>query len=157
MGRPLFKIKPLKLNIWASYRVECDMLEEAIKELGKLFEKEENVLAAYLFGSYLRGDQTSRSDIDIAILLHEFPKKSLKYYLHLINILTEMLGDDVDLTILNFAPPLLKFQIIKNGKVIYCRSNRSRINFEARSMCEYLDFRRAMERYDECMMKQILE
>lgn len=133
------------------------MLEEAIKEIGKLFENEENVLAAYLFGSYLRGDQNSKSDIDIAILLYEVPKKPLECYLHLVNMLTEVLGDDVDLTILNLAPPLLKFQIIKNGKVIYCRSDRSRISFEAKSICEYLDFRRAMERYDECMMKQILK
>lgn len=132
------------------------MLEEAIKELGKLFENEENVLSAYLFGFYLRGDQTSKSDIDIAILLYEVPNKPLEYYLHLINMLTEMLGDGVDLTILNLAPPLLKFQIIKNGKVIYRRSDRSRINFEAKSTCEYLNFRRAMERYNECMIKQIL-
>ncbi|MBS7637466.1 nucleotidyltransferase domain-containing protein [Candidatus Bathyarchaeota archaeon] len=147
----------MELDIGLHIKFERDMLEGAVKELGKLFENEENVLVAYLFGSYLRGDQTSRSDIDIAILLYEVPKKPLEYYLHLINILTEVLGDDVDLTILNLAPPLLKFQIIKNGKIIYCRSDRSRINFEAKYICEYLDFRRAMERYDECVMKQILK
>lgn len=133
------------------------MLEEAIEELRKLFENEEKVLVAYLFGSCVKGAQTYRSDVDIAVLLSEAPEKLLEYYLHLINMLTGILGNNVDLTILNLAPPLLKFQIIKNGEVIYCRSEGSRINFEVKSVCEYLDFRRAMERYDECMMKQILK
>ncbi|MBS7652165.1 MAG: nucleotidyltransferase domain-containing protein [Candidatus Bathyarchaeia archaeon] len=52
------------------------MLEEVIKKLRKLFENEESVLVAYLFASYLRGGQTSQSDIDIAILLSEVPKTS---------------------------------------------------------------------------------
>lgn len=56
--------------------VECNMLEEVIKKLRKLFENEESVLVAYLFASYLRGGQTSQSDIDIAILLSEVPKTS---------------------------------------------------------------------------------
>jgi hypothetical protein len=72
-------------------------------------------------------------------------------------VLTGALGNNVDLTILNISPPLLKFQIIKNGRVIYCRSEESRIKFEAKSICEYLDFRRAIERYDECMINQILK
>lgn len=62
----------------------------------------------------------------------------------------------MDLIILNNAPPLLKHQVIKHGKLIYTRSERSRILFEASAECEYLDFKRAMERYDECLIKQIL-
>jgi len=133
------------------------MLEENIRELRKLFEDEERVLVVYLFGSHVRGVQTSISDVDIAILLSELPKNILEYYLHLVNILTRILGDDVDLIILNLSPPLLKFQIIKNVRVVYCRSEASRVKFEAKSTCEYLDFRRALKRYDECMMKQILK
>lgn len=132
------------------------MQNEVIEALKRVFEGDEKVVAAYLFGSKARGSDIEGSDFDIAVLLSSTPKNLLDYYLHLLNRLSEILGDRVDLIILNTAPPLLKHQVIKWGKTIYTRSERSRILFEASAHCEYLDFKRAMERYDECLIKQIL-
>jgi predicted nucleotidyltransferase len=126
------------------------------KDLEILFAKENRVLVAYLFGSYAKGNQTTKSDIDIAVLLSEAPKKMLEYYLHLVNEVSQVLGNNVDLIILNTAPPLLKHQTIKHGKLIYCRNEKARIEFEARAQDEYLDFSRAIARYDECLMKEVL-
>jgi len=130
--------------------------KEVIEALKRVFEGDGKVLAAYLFGSKVRGTDVESSDFDIAVLLSSTPKNLLDYYLYLLNRLSEILGDSVDLIILNTAPPLLKHQVIKWGKPIYTRSERSRILFEASAQCEYLDFKRAMERYDECLIKQIL-
>lgn len=132
------------------------MQSEVIEALKRVFESDEKVVAAYLFGSKARGSDIEGSDFDIAVLLSSTPKNLLDYYLHLLNRVSEILGDRVDLIILNTAPPLLKHQVIKWGKTIYTRSERSRILFEASAQCEYLDFKRAMERYDECLIKQIL-
>ncbi len=55
-----------------------------------------------------KGGQTSRSDVDVAVLLSEAPEKMLEYYLHLVDELSKTLGNDVDLITLNRAPPLLK-------------------------------------------------
>jgi predicted nucleotidyltransferase len=129
---------------------------EVIEALKRVFEGDEKVVAAYLFGSKARGSDIEGGDFDIAVLLSSTPENLLDYYLHLLNRLSEILGDRVDLIILNTAPPLLKHQVIKWGKTIYTRSERSRILFEASAQCEYLDFKRAMERYDECLLKQIL-
>ncbi|MEM1944772.1 MAG: nucleotidyltransferase domain-containing protein [Nitrososphaerota archaeon] len=122
----------------------------------RLFEAETDVLAAYLFGSHSRGSPTFESDLDIAVLLRETPQKLLDHFLHLLNKLSEVLGDKVDLVILNTAPPLLKYQIIRWGRPIYSRDERARTLFEARTTSEYLDFSRAIKRYDECLMKHIL-
>jgi len=130
--------------------------KEDIEALKKVFEDDERILAAYLFGSKARENDVKGSDIDIAVLLSSIPEDLLDYYLHLLNKLSEILGDKLDLIILNTAPPLLKHQVIKRGKLIYARSQRSRIIFEAFAQCEYLDFKRAIERYDECLIKQIL-
>lgn len=132
------------------------MQKEDIEALKKVFEDDERILAAYLFGSKARENDVKGSDIDIAVLLSSIPEDLLDYYLHLLNKLSEILGDKLDLIILNTAPPLLKHQVIKRGKLIYARSQRSRIIFEAFAQCEYLDFKRAIERYDECLIKQIL-
>jgi len=113
-------------------------------------------LVAYLFGSYARGIQTINSDIDIAILLRDIPEEMLDYYLDLISELSKILTREVDLIILNTAPPLLKYQVIRHGRLIHCKDEEARIKFEARTQDEYLDFSRAMERYDECFLKKIL-
>lgn len=120
------------------------------------FKRENRILAAYLFGSYVTGNQTVKSDIDVAVLLSEIPEKMLEYYLHLIDEISQVLSGNVDLVILNTAPPILKHQIIKFGKLVYCRDEKSRIEFEARAEDEYLDFSRALARYNECLMKQVL-
>jgi len=131
-------------------------LEEEVKKLASIFEDEKNILVAYLFGSYARGYETVQSDVDIAVLLSEVPEKLLEYYLHLERKLAETLEKDVDLVFLNDAPPLLKYQVIKYGRLLFCRDERMRVTFEAKSLCEYLDFSRALKRYDECFMKRIL-
>jgi hypothetical protein len=46
--------------------------------------------------------------------------------------------------------------VIKHGKIIYSQNEEARITFEARAQSEYLDFSRAIARYNECFMKQIL-
>lgn len=132
------------------------MQEEIIAALRETLKNEEKISAAYLFGSYARGANTPLSDVDIAVLLSETPKNLLEYHLHLINKLSSIVGDNMDLIILNTAPPMLKHQIIKHGRIIYSRSERERVIFEAKAECEYLDFSRALRRYDECLIKQIL-
>jgi predicted nucleotidyltransferase len=130
--------------------------KEFPEDLITFFRSEKRVSAVYLFGSRAKKVQTPQSDIDIAVLLSKTPRKLLEYYLSLISKLSTMLGNEVDLVILNDSPPLLKHQVIKHGKVLYSRTEEARIAFEARVQSEYLDFSRAIQRYNECFMKQTL-
>jgi len=132
------------------------MQKEFMEALRKIFKSEEKILVAYLFGSQAKKLNTPISDVDIAILLSETPKNLFEYYLYMVNKLSGIVGDNLDLIILNTAPPMLKHQIIKYGKIIYTRDEKERIKFEARAESEYLDFSRALRRYDECLIKQIL-
>ncbi|MEM3462811.1 MAG: nucleotidyltransferase domain-containing protein [Candidatus Bathyarchaeia archaeon] len=131
------------------------MRDIASGALKAYFEKEGCVLVAYLFGSRSRGNATADSDIDIAVLLAEPHRGSLELYLRLSDELSKRLGE-VDLVILNEAPPLLKYQVIRHGKVIYCGDEGARIEFEARAQDEYLDFSRAAARYDECLLRSLM-
>jgi predicted nucleotidyltransferase len=133
-----------------------EVQKEIPEDLTIFFRSEKKVSVAYLFGSHAKKTQTPKSDIDIAVLLSEMPKKLLEYYLYLVNKLSEILGNNVDLIILNTSPPLLKHQVIKHGKIIYSQNEEARVTFEARAQSEYLDFGRAITRYNECFMKQIL-
>ena len=132
------------------------MQKEVLEALRKIFKGEENISVAYLFGSQAKKLNTKISDIDIAILLSETPKNLFEYYLYMVNKLSRIVGDNLDLIILNIAPPMLKHQVIKYGKIVYTRNEKERITFEARAESEYLDFSRALRRYDESLIKQIL-
>jgi len=110
-----------------------ELEDQVIRNLKAFFDREREVLVAYLFGSYARSNQTIKSDVDIAILLSTLPHEILEYYLHLVNELSRVSNGEIDLIILNTAPPLLKHQVIKHGIVIHCSDERARIEFEAKS------------------------
>ena len=126
-----------------------------IKKAAKVLETENQVILAYLFGSTAKNQETTQSDIDIAILLSETPENLLDLYLNMIDKLSTILGDKIDLIILNTAPPLLTHQVIKHGKVIYCRDETARVKFESKAEKEYLDFKIYRDRYDKAFLKEI--
>jgi hypothetical protein len=47
--------------------------------------------------------------------------------------------EDVNVVILNQAPPLLNYQVIKNRNILYCSPEKDRIEFEARTLNMYFD------------------
>ena len=75
----------------------------------KILMEYDNIVFAYIFGSYVRKQLRSDSDIDIAIYLDK--KMDLDTYLDLKMKLTDACKREVDLIILNEATPLLKHQI----------------------------------------------
>jgi predicted nucleotidyltransferase len=82
------------------------------------------VVAAYLFGSQASGVTTPLSDVDIAVILEAGVPSPGDVQALLISDLMLALGrSDVDVVILNAAPPLLKERAISRGRVIYCRDD----------------------------------
>jgi len=133
-----------------------DILSEIqASRLVDVFKHDERILVAYMFGSKSRGLQTTESDTDIAVLLYELPKNLLDYYLDLMERLSTVLGDSIDLVVLNTAPPLLKHQVIKYGKILYSRDEEARVEFEARAIKEYLDFTPRSDEYDEVLIEEM--
>lgn len=114
---------------------------ELIKKLSGLFRKRKEVRIAYLFGSHARGEAGPRSDIDVAVLFgRRFSGKEMfRMQLELISEISGALGTDkVDVVVLNDAPLLLKYNVIKDG-VVLASSEKERVDFEVRTMQEYLD------------------
>ena len=89
------------------------MLEEDIVKI----LKKHDVVKAALFGSYARGEQTKKSDIDILI---EFKgRKSLFDLVDLKFDLEENLEKKIDLVTYNGISPFLKDIILKEQKILY--------------------------------------
>lgn len=133
-----------------------DILQGKLRKLRSFIKKQKYIRVAYLFGSAATGKTGPLSDIDLAFYLDERLSKSQRHskLLLFISKITVILGTDrVDVVIMNDAPLLLNFNIIKNGKVIACNSNSKRVVFEARIMCEFLD----RNYYDSMFIKKDFE
>lgn len=96
------------------------------EDLRRYFEEhpEWGVAAAYLFGSHAAGREHRESDIDIAVLLlrNHHPNESGRFdvRVRLTSELIHVLGrNDVDLVILNDAPPLLGRRIVYDGVLLF--------------------------------------
>jgi predicted nucleotidyltransferase len=77
-----------------------------------------DIIYAYLFGSFGRGEPLPLSDLDIAIFLKEkadFQERRMEILGELINLLQT---DEIDLVILNIAPLTLRMKILENKKVV---------------------------------------
>ena len=103
---------------------------------------------AYLFGSLSKGKETELSDVDVAIYVDENkkpPSSIFGYKSDMISELEKNLDYDIDLVILNDASLLLSFNIIKNGELIFCNSEKEKISFHFKTQRDYLDFKPVLE------------
>jgi predicted nucleotidyltransferase len=94
--------------------------------LSRYFEKTstKGVLSAYLFGSRSEGRSRRESDVDVAVLLDRrlfgTSRERFEVRLRLIGELGRALGrNDVDLVILNDAPPGLGARIVTRGARVF--------------------------------------
>jgi len=97
-----------------------------LDRIGAFFdEAPRGVVSAYLFGSQAEGRAHRESDVDLAVLLdfETYPnaKERFEARLRLIADLEGLLQrNDVDLVVLNDAPPELGARVVTEGKRLYC-------------------------------------
>ena len=116
--------------------------EQTLRRATEVFADRPEVILAYLFGSHARGRPTPISDIDFAVLLSDTVsgEKYLDYQIALMQSLAPIFrSDEVDVLILNQAPPLLAYKVIVEGKILVCRDEVARIRFRVRATQRYLD------------------
>lgn len=115
-------------------------LSEIISKLKENFEKDENIVFAYLFGGLAKNRISPISDIDVAVYLRNI-ENILDEKIRILNKICELLKfDDVDLIILNLAPISLKGRILQNKIIIVDKNPTLRHSFESLTLREFFDF-----------------
>jgi hypothetical protein len=102
-----------------------------------------DVIAAYVFGSVAAGRARPDSDLDVAVLIDPRTRRgdALTRRLQLMADLGAAVGrSDVDVVILNDAPPLLAHRVLSQGRLVFDRSRAARVRFQVRTAARYLDF-----------------
>ena len=91
--------------------------------------------AIVLFGSYSRETQNAESDVDIAIKVKE--KLDKKELYRLSNLLADELNKEVDLINLEEIGDTFRYEILINGKTLYCKDE---LQFELYKLDMYREF-----------------
>ena len=120
----------------------------------------EGVIAAMLIGSQARGTPGPLSDVDIAVW-HEpglDPAGRLRLQVKLARLAGETLRtNEVDIVMLNRAPPLLRHRAIRDRKLLVERDPVARVRLDARALLDYLDTKPLRAEMSRGLRKRIRE
>ena len=106
------------------------------------------LVAAYLFGSFARGEARSTSDVDVAVLYADRPDSTLDAQpFGLAADLSIALGRSVDVVVLNDAPADLVHRVLRDGKLLLETNPSARIAFEVKARNTYFDMLPIWRRY----------
>lgn len=120
----------------------------------------DGVVAAMLFGSQARGSAGPLSDVDVAVWADPGLGRAERFDLRL-----ELIGgataalrtEEVDLVVLNDAPPLLRHRALRDSVTLVDRDPRCRIRLETRTILDYLDTKRLRELLGAAALNRLAE
>ncbi|MGQ9554627.1 MAG: type VII toxin-antitoxin system MntA family adenylyltransferase antitoxin [Anaerolineae bacterium] len=136
----------------------CSPLPAAIAEELRAYLRQEGAVLAYLFGSVARGNAGPLSDVDVGVLFPGVMSSGQAFdaNLRLAARVPALLGRPADVVVLNAAPPLLRFVIIDEGIILLNDDDNLRVEFEARTIMEYLDTKHLREIQRQYLYERIL-
>jgi predicted nucleotidyltransferase len=99
-------------------------------------------VAGFVIGSTARGTAGPRSDVDIAVLLTaaaaRFHRTAAQEARLLADLMSSLGTRDVDLVLLNEAPPFLSHRVLRNGGLLRGTDERALADFRFRPLRTYL-------------------
>jgi predicted nucleotidyltransferase len=119
-----------------------------IKQYLSMFD---DIAFAFLFGSSAQGEATILSDVDIAIYF----TGAVDFYRinSLREDLSELLGRETDIVVLNNASPIIRMQVLKNGTLILGLNRRLYNEFFVNTMKEYDDLKRTRKDIEDKILR----
>lgn len=130
------------------------MLQLDTEKLKTVLASHDNIVAALLFGSYVKGPVTPESDIDIAILYDRQRPYDFMQQLALCEKLRAVVDDrKVDLINLLKADPIIKRQIFSNCQVLVMKNKNAYNQLWVQSMNEYDDIKRIRKPMEDNILK----
>lgn len=105
---------------------------------------------AVVFGSAARGSSTRRSDLDIGVSGVTASRLST-----LAVEMARVAGRNVDLVSLDTAPPLLRFEIARDGVVLFARPSGQWTDFRVRAMIDWWDWAPFARRFAAAAMTRL--
>lgn len=121
----------------------------------------EPVLLVYLFGSHARGTADEESDIDLAVLATPdlTPEERRELRFRLMRACADALGmplERIDLVVLQDVPVLLRYNILRGGRLLFARDLALHHEFLLDTERRYADERPFLDREADLTIERIL-
>ncbi len=135
------------------------MINKLAKKTLNMLSKKYGIRALYLFGSRAAERANPSSDYDFAVIL-DAKISPAEYSRYKLNIISELLRfiktEHIDLVVLNDdkVPLLLKYNVIKDGKVIFENNKQQRTAAEANILIRWLDWQYFEKMWGDIHIKQ---
>ena len=115
--------------------------ENIFGQIKNVLKQNNDIIFAYIHGSFL-GDLPF-NDIDLALYIDE--KKidtshSFDYCFQLSTDLTKKIGKEIDVQLLNEASVGFIHSVFKNGRLLFSRNDKLRLDLLEKNSLEYIDF-----------------
>jgi predicted nucleotidyltransferase len=120
-------------------RIECRMtpMVSPIDAIRSVLNATAGIRLAVLFGSAARHGAERAHDLDVGVCLTESAACSVAT---LAVALERAAGRRVDLAVLDAAPPLLRFEVARDGMVLVEGADHAWADFRARAMIDWWDW-----------------
>ena len=127
--------------------------------INEKMKQNNNISAAWVFGSVATGKDRADSDIDIAVLFIEGLDKQVRFDLRL-SIAAELAGltgREVDVIDMQAAPLFLQHQVSRFGYLLFEKDHAYRVAYDVKSRRQFLDFSPRLEIRNQQMINKVLE
>ena len=126
-------------------------ISDMVKKLKETLTMHSDIVLVFLFGSFPRGEITSFSDLDIALFFTD----AIDFYRinELKEDISEMLGIEADIVVLNNASPVIKMQVLKKGTLLINKDQRAYNEFFVNTVKEYDDLKRTRKEIEEKILR----
>ena len=110
--------------------------------LAGALELRTEVLEAYLFGSHATGRAQTHSDIDVAVYVAQGTADGAYGYAAELtaHLMGELRSNEIDVVVLNRAPPVLYHRVLRDGRRVLARDLRATTTREGYALSRYCDF-----------------
>jgi len=128
----------------STYNLSTEQKEDVKKRLADVLSFHEDVIFAYLLGSFL--ELGSFHDVDVAVYTAKEIGKDdvLDYEISLSLELARAVNIPVDVKVIGYTPLGFNYEVIR-GEVVFCRDDDTRFDFVERTWAEYFDFKPVAE------------
>lgn len=148
----------MRKNTFGEYRKKFFLApvpkKDLIDRLKNILKTYNNISFAYIYGSFLTGEDFA--DIDIAVFLsnNSFTSKeqAFKQEIDLEITLQDEIGYPIDLRVINFAPLSFCYNVLKDGRLLCSKDEDLKVDFVTRTIINYIDFLPHRKRY----LKEVL-
>jgi len=122
--------------------------------MAKVLKNHREILFAYLFGSVARGHARRDSDIDVGIFLRKNFSRDVFYEFKIADEIERKCNlKNVEVVVLNNKPLRFLNQVLRYGRLIFCRDEKARIEFETHVTKAYIDFLPYYREYDRMRLR----